>query len=309
MLTQEALQAWYGSHEADLDWLDKPSRHQFRWRLPNDRWATANRQFSSPKALQKELKKQGPRDVYVGTSAWLTPIDLPKRSDTDVPHPVLIDHMVVFDIDFTPFSYRRPEQAGKPHIGSSLGSMTTKTSRFAPFPTAAERGFTSSSPITTDPCFQYPTRRNERKPYEPGDKFFFSGFWTKAFPLIQPSPPTHGVSSAFQGVCMERPDGCTRITREQLATPLKSWVRTIEKHRWPNPCAIGPTAHPMCFVGSHPRRPNEERRPTSNRITKRHLLRFSNAAHKWLEQRGECIDGMDTSTLEGRPRGSGCPAC
>ena len=77
--------------------------------------------------------------MYVGTSAWLTPIDLPKRSDTDAPHPVLIDHMVVFDIDFTPFSYRRLNKPGKPHIGSSFGSMTTKTSRFVPFPTAAER--------------------------------------------------------------------------------------------------------------------------------------------------------------------------
>ena len=106
MLPREAFQSWYGSNRPDLDWLDKPSRHQFRWRQVNDRWVTASRQFSTAESLQTVLAKQGPRDVYIGTSAWLTPLDLPKRAEEERPQPILLDHLVVFDIDERPFCYR-----------------------------------------------------------------------------------------------------------------------------------------------------------------------------------------------------------
>ena len=107
MYDAEDMRQWYADNPVDLGWLEKPSRHQFRWRLHNNRWVTANRQFSTPEAVQSVLTAHGPRDVYIGTSAWLTPLDLPKRSDEEAPHPVLLDHLVVFDIDERPFCYRR----------------------------------------------------------------------------------------------------------------------------------------------------------------------------------------------------------
>ena len=241
MLTQEALQAWYGSHEADLDWLDKPSRHQFRWRLPNDRWATANRQFSSPKALQKELQKQGPRDVYVGTSAWLTPIDLPKRSDTDAPHPVLIDHMVVFDIDFTPFSYRRLEQARKAshRLLTWLDENEDLTLRSISY--SGGKGFHLVFADNDRSLFSIPDPKEREEAVRAGRQALLQRVLDQGFPvdttvtadtrrIIRLPGSLHGTTGWV----------CSRITREQLAKPLKSWVKTLEKHPLAKPLRYWP---------------------------------------------------------------------
>ena len=54
-----------------------------------------------------------PTDVYVSTSSWLDPVNLPRLNDSKRPVPILIDHMVVFDIDMRPFSTSRLESARK----------------------------------------------------------------------------------------------------------------------------------------------------------------------------------------------------
>lgn len=51
--------------------------------------------------------------MYVSTSAWLNPVNLPKVKDTKTPAPVMIDHLIVFDIDIPPFSRRNMERARK----------------------------------------------------------------------------------------------------------------------------------------------------------------------------------------------------
>ena len=54
-----------------------------------------------------------PTDVYVSTSSWLDPINLPRIKDTKRPSPILLDHLVVFDIDIRPFCLTRLEEARK----------------------------------------------------------------------------------------------------------------------------------------------------------------------------------------------------
>jgi len=54
-----------------------------------------------------------PTDVYVSTSSWLDPVNLPRLKDTSRPTPILLDHMVVFDIDMRPFCISRLERARK----------------------------------------------------------------------------------------------------------------------------------------------------------------------------------------------------
>ena len=51
--------------------------------------------------------------MYVSTSAWLNPVKLPKIKDKKTPAPVMIDHLIVFDIDIPPFSRRNMERARK----------------------------------------------------------------------------------------------------------------------------------------------------------------------------------------------------
>lgn len=108
----EVLHEHYKNAEPlDLTWLSKPSRHQFRWRCTENRWHTSKRQIRSGVVLAKTNQRNTPRDMYVSTSAWLNPVDLPKIKDTKSPHPILLDHLIVFDIDIPPFSRANMEKA------------------------------------------------------------------------------------------------------------------------------------------------------------------------------------------------------
>ena len=95
-----------------LSWLDKPTRHQFRWRTLKGPWVTSRKRISSGKSLVKSFDSM-PTDVYVSTSSWLDPVNLPRLKDSKRPSPILIDHMVVFDIDMRPFCRSRLELARK----------------------------------------------------------------------------------------------------------------------------------------------------------------------------------------------------
>jgi len=98
--------------EIDLSWLDKPTRHQFRWRTLKGPWVTSRKRISSGQSLVKAFDSM-PTDVYVSTSSWLDPVNLPRLKDSKRPPPILIDHMVVFDIDMRPFCRSRLELARK----------------------------------------------------------------------------------------------------------------------------------------------------------------------------------------------------
>ena len=112
--TEEALSGHYADGTGiDLGWLDKPSRHQFRWRSLKGPWITARRRISSGKALTGVFEGKMPTDVYVSTSSWLDPVNLPRLKDTGRPTPILLGHMVVFDIDMRPFCISRLEKARK----------------------------------------------------------------------------------------------------------------------------------------------------------------------------------------------------
>ena len=59
------------------------------------------------------MAERPPADLYVSTSAWLDPVNLPGLRDDTKPAPVLLDHLVVFDMDLGPFSLKRLEQVRK----------------------------------------------------------------------------------------------------------------------------------------------------------------------------------------------------
>ena len=102
---------YYQNHEVDISWLAKSSQHEFRWRCTNGRWKKANRRVSSIETFRKAIFQDNPADIYFSTSSWLNPIDLPRLSDETRPHPILLNHLVVFDIDFSPLSLDNLEQA------------------------------------------------------------------------------------------------------------------------------------------------------------------------------------------------------
>lgn len=109
-----ALEGYYSNEfEIDFSWMKKPTQHQFRWRNIDNRWYSSTRRIRDGITLSKAFGKSTPTDVYVSTSSWLNPVELPRLNDTEAPYPILLDHLVVFDIDVPPFSQKNMEVARK----------------------------------------------------------------------------------------------------------------------------------------------------------------------------------------------------
>ena len=102
---------YYQNHDVDLSWLKKPSQHGFRWRCSNGNWRKSNRRISSQNSFRKAIERDNPSDIYFSTSSWLEPINLPNLNDETKPHPILLNHLIVFDVDFAPLSLDNLEQA------------------------------------------------------------------------------------------------------------------------------------------------------------------------------------------------------
>ena len=102
---------YYQNHEVDLSWLAKPSQHEFRWRCSDGSWRKSRRRVSSIETFRKSIAQNNPSDLYFSTSSWLDPIGLPKLIEESKPHPILLDHLIVFDIDFAPLSLDNLEHA------------------------------------------------------------------------------------------------------------------------------------------------------------------------------------------------------
>ena len=118
----EQIIAHYKSNTIHLDWLSKPSQHQFRWRTFEGRWVTSKRRIRNHETLMKAIGKNFPSDLYVSTSSWLNPIDLPRLRDTEASYPILIDHLIVFDIDVAPLSLKNLELSAETASPSFLSS-------------------------------------------------------------------------------------------------------------------------------------------------------------------------------------------
>ena len=102
---------YYQKHEVDFAWLEKPSQHEFRWRCADGSWRKSKRRVSSIETFRRSISRDNPSDIYFSTSSWLNPIDLPRLNDEARPHPILLNHLIVFDIDFSPLSLENLEQA------------------------------------------------------------------------------------------------------------------------------------------------------------------------------------------------------
>jgi len=106
------LQGYYAQDfEIDLSWMKKPTQHQYRWKCLDNRWQSSHRRVRNGPTLLKAFRDSTPTDVYVSTSSWLNPIDLPRLRDEEAAYPILLDHLVVFDIDVPPFCITNMELA------------------------------------------------------------------------------------------------------------------------------------------------------------------------------------------------------
>lgn len=233
MHSADDVRLWYKENTVNLGWLEKPSRHQLRWRLHNNRWVTASRQFSSGDAVRKVLAAHGPRDVYIGTSAWLSPLDLPKRSDTEAPQPVLIDHLVVFDIDERPFSYRRLERARK--IAHQLLAWLERNEnlRLLCISYSGGKGFHLILRDNDRTLFSIPSPREREEAIQAARQALLDRVLANGFPVDETvTADTRRIIRLPGSLHGTTGWACTQLTREQLGQPLKQWVATLPRHRY-----------------------------------------------------------------------------
>ena len=105
------LHSHYAQNPIDFTWIPSPNQHSYRWRTIEGRWVTARRRIRNHQTLTKAIGKDVVSDLYLSTSRWLDPIDLPRLRDKERPHPILLDHLIVFDIDVAPLSLKNLEKA------------------------------------------------------------------------------------------------------------------------------------------------------------------------------------------------------
>ena len=105
------LHSHYAQNPIDFTWIPSPNQHSYRWRTIEGRWVTARRRIRNHQTLTKAIGKDVVSDLYISTSRWLDPIDLPRLRDKERPHPILLDHLIVFDIDVAPLSLKNLEKA------------------------------------------------------------------------------------------------------------------------------------------------------------------------------------------------------
>ena len=105
------LLAHYAQSPIDFTWIPFPNQHSYRWRTIEGKWVTARRRIRNHETLAKAIGKDVVSDLYFSTSRWLNPIDLPRLRDKEQRHPILLDHLIVFDIDVAPLSLKNLEQA------------------------------------------------------------------------------------------------------------------------------------------------------------------------------------------------------
>ena len=78
--TAEVLKQFTANNSPDFDWLEKPGRHQFRWRTLRGKWITAKRRIKNHdsfiKALGKGIKSIGASRRFATSNPKIRPTDL-----------------------------------------------------------------------------------------------------------------------------------------------------------------------------------------------------------------------------------------
>lgn len=231
MFSRDELNEWYASNVPDLDWIDKSSRHQFRWRTIEGRWITSHRRISDAKRFNKVFKKKSPTDLYIGTSAWLDPIGLPRLSQTDLPAPILIDHLIVFDIDFRPFCYRRLEEARK--VTDSLVSWLelNENLELVYISYSGSKGFHVILKDVERTAFAIEEPREREKNVRENRKDLLQRVLDAGFPVDKTvTADTRRIIRLPGSLHGSTGWACTRISRDKLASPLKTFIKEIPRH-------------------------------------------------------------------------------
>ena len=231
LLNLQELNDWYTENEIDLSWLNKPSRHQFRWRNFYGRWSQNKRRISKYSVLQKSFGRIPPTDLYYGTSEWLEPMGLPRLRETKKPAPILLDHLVVFDIDKTPFCRRRLESARK--VADSLLNWLEKNEnlelKYVAY--SGSKGFHIVLKDLDREKFSLPDPRKREQFVKDERKKLLQRVLDAGFDVDKTvTADTRRIIRLPSSLHGKTGWVCTIIDRETLAKPLRKWIKDIPRH-------------------------------------------------------------------------------
>ena len=231
LLSQNELNDWYSENQFDMTWLNSPSRHQFRWRQLNGRWTSNDRRISRPEQLVKSFRGKAPTDLYFGTAEWLEPIGLPRIREKHKPAPILLDHLVVFDIDQTPFCHRRLDKARA--ITAGLVEYLEKIDgmELLYISYSGSKGFHVVLKDLEREKFAIEDPRLREEEVKAARKELLSEVLAAGFPvdktvtadtrrIIRLPGSVHGTTGWV----------CTIIDSQTLNKPLRRWINDIERH-------------------------------------------------------------------------------
>jgi len=226
------LEGYYSNDfEIDFSWMKKPTQHQFRWRTIENRWYSSTRRIRDGNTLSKAFGKSTPTDVYVSTSSWLNPVELPRLHDTDAPYPILLDHLVVFDIDVPPFSQKNMEVARK-YAVKMLDWMKEKSDyAFSHVTFSGSKGFHLFYHDLQREKFQIPDPRQREDTVRESRKKLLEQAVTDGHHIdtritadtrriIRLPGTVHGKTGWI----------CSIISLEQLHQPFSKWKDTLLRH-------------------------------------------------------------------------------
>ena len=224
------LLAHYAQNPIDFTWIPSPNQHSYRWRTTEGRWVTARRRIRNHQTLVKAMGKDVVSDLYVSTSRWLDPIDLPRLRDKERPHPILLDHLIVFDIDVAPLSQKNLEKARTIAIDLHDYLRNDRTMEFLSCSFSGSKGFhlfyldlDRDKFAIEDPKVREETVRESRKQLL--TRVLEKGFsvdervTADTRRIIRLPGSIHG-TTGYQ---------CTVITLEQLRKPLKALLEDIPR--------------------------------------------------------------------------------
>ena len=226
------LEGYYSNDfEIDFSWMKKPTQHQFRWRGLNNRWQSSPRRVRNTTTLNKAFGKTIPTDVYVSTSSWLNPVELPRLNDTESSAPILLDHWVVFDIDVPPFSQKTMEDARMHAVRLHQWIKQKSDYEFSHVTFSGSKGFHLFYHDLQREKFQIADPRLREVSVQTSRKELLEQVVQAGHPvdtkitadtrrIIRLPGTVHGKTGWF----------CTIITLEQLQQPFHKWMNTLKRH-------------------------------------------------------------------------------
>ena len=231
LLMQSELNDWYSNNQLDLAWLSSPSRHQFRWRQISGRWISNDRRVSRSEQLVKSFRGKSPTDLYFGTAEWLEPIGLPRIREKHKPAPILLDHLVVFDIDQTPFCHRRLDKARSitARLVDYLDNKDDLELLYVSY--SGSKGFHVVLKDLEREKFAIEEPRKREEEVRNARKKLLEEVLAEGFPVDKTvTADTRRIirlPGSIHGTTGWR---CTIIDRNTLNKPLRKWKGSIERH-------------------------------------------------------------------------------